>query len=206
MSISGPKWETLCFDKLPNGLIPAIIQDAATMQVLMLGYMNEESYRKTLTDGRVCFFSRTRQALWTKGETSGNFLNVVSIAADCDRDTLLIRVIPQGPVCHTGAKTCFGTSQKTYEGFLRYLETVIADRRRQMPEGSYTTKLFNSGVKRIAKKVGEEASETILEAVDGNRASFIYEAGDLMYHLLVLMQSMGVTLADIEEELEKRHQ
>lgn len=205
MSISGPKWETFCLDKLQDGLVPAIIQDATTMQVLMLGYMNEESYKKTLTDGRVCFFSRSRQTLWTKGETSGNYLDVVSIAADCDRDTLLIRAIPHGPVCHTGAKTCFGTSQKSYEGFIRFLETVIADRRRQMPEGSYTTKLFNAGAKRIAKKVGEEATETILEAASGNKASFIYEAGDLIYHMLVLMQSMGVTIADVEEELEKRH-
>ena len=206
MSISGPKWESLNSDKMQDGLIPAIIQDADTLQVLMLGYMNAESYQQTLKEGRVCFFSRTRQTLWTKGETSGNYLDVVSIAADCDRDTLLIRAIPHGPTCHTGSKSCFGSAQKTLEGFIRYLEHFIADRRRTMPEGSYTTKLFNSGVKRIAKKVGEEATETILEAVEGNRAGFIYEAGDLIYHLLVLMQSMGVTTADLEEELEKRHQ
>ncbi|MDD3107750.1 MAG: bifunctional phosphoribosyl-AMP cyclohydrolase/phosphoribosyl-ATP diphosphatase HisIE [Alistipes sp.] len=186
-----------------EGLIPAIIQDDNTRQVLMLGYMNEEAYNKTVAEGRVTFFSRTKSRLWTKGETSGNFLNVRSIAKDCDSDTLLVRVVPVGPVCHKGTKTCF--AERENEGFIGELANVIRERHQQMPEGSYTTKLFNKGVKKIAKKVGEEAAETIIEAVANNKSDLIYEVSDLLYHLLVLMENQGVTLADIEEELAARH-
>lgn len=205
MKITGPKFESFNLDKLQDGLIPAIIQDASTLQVLMLGYMNEEAYKLTLKEGRVTFFSRTRQTLWTKGETSGNYLDVVSVAVDCDADTLLIRAIPHGPTCHTGTKTCFGDQVPTSDGFIRQLEYVISERQRKMPEGSYTTKLFTAGVNKIAQKVGEEAVETVIEAVDGNRAGFIYEASDLVYHLIVLLRSMGCSIHDLETELEKRH-
>ena len=187
-----------------EGLVPAIIQDDNTRQVLMLGYMNEEAYNKTVSEGRVTFFSRTKNRLWTKGETSGNFLNVKSIAKDCDDDTLLIRVEPVGPVCHKGTKTC--CAERESEGFIRQLQSVIQQRHRDMPEGSYTTKLFKKGVKKIAQKVGEEAVETIIEAVDNNNEDLIYEISDLIYHLLVLMENQGLTIADIEKELAQRHQ
>lgn len=189
--------------KSSEGLVPVIIQDNNTLQVLMLGYMNEEAYVKSVAESRVTFFSRTKGRLWTKGETSGNFLNIKSIAKDCDSDTLLVRVDPVGPVCHTGSKTCFG--ERETEGFIGYLQSVIAQRHRDMPEGSYTTKLFNKGVNKIAQKVGEEAVETVIEAVDGNDEAMIYEASDLMYHLLVLLTSKGMSLKEIEEELAKRH-
>ena len=187
-----------------EGLVPAIIQDDNTRQVLMLGYMNEEAYNKTVSEGRVTFFSRTKNRLWTKGETSGNFLNVKSITKDCDDDTLLIRVEPAGPVCHKGTKTCF--AERESEGFIGQLQSVIQQRHRDMPEGSYTTKLFKKGVKKIAQKVGEEAVETIIEAVDNNNEDLVYEISDLIYHLLVLMENQGLTIADIEEELAQRHQ
>ncbi|MBQ4279520.1 MAG: bifunctional phosphoribosyl-AMP cyclohydrolase/phosphoribosyl-ATP diphosphatase HisIE [Rikenellaceae bacterium] len=197
------------FDAVKNGdgLVPAIIQDQNTLQVLMLGYMNEEAYNKTVKEGKVTFWSRTRQKLWTKGETSGNFLTVVSIAVDCDRDTLLIRAIPAGPVCHNGTKTCFATSNEEpeTEGFIRYLQAVIEQRHRDMPEGSYTTYLFNKGVNKMAQKVGEEAVETVIEAIDGNDERLIYEASDLIYHLLVLLVSKGYSIADLERELYTRH-
>ncbi|MDR2885351.1 MAG: bifunctional phosphoribosyl-AMP cyclohydrolase/phosphoribosyl-ATP diphosphatase HisIE [Rikenellaceae bacterium] len=189
--------------KNAGGLVPAVIQDARTLQVLMLGYMNEEAYAKTLETGRVTFWSRTRNTLWTKGETSGNFLDVVSIAADCDNDTLLVKVLPAGPVCHTGAANCFGTEET--EGFIRRLQHVIQRRHRDMPEGSYTTKLFNKGVNKIAQKVGEEAVETVIEAVAGNREAMLYEASDLLYHLLVLLEATGCSIADLEKELALRH-
>jgi phosphoribosyl-ATP pyrophosphohydrolase/phosphoribosyl-AMP cyclohydrolase len=189
--------------KNADGLVPAVIQDEGTLQVLMLGYMNREAYERTVETGRVTFWSRTRQKLWTKGETSGNFLEVVSISVDCDSDTLLIRTIPHGPTCHTGARTCFSTPET--EGFVRYLSSVIARRHAEMPEGSYTTKLFERGVDKIAQKVGEEAVETVIEAVAGRRDGFLYEASDLVYHLLVLMEQMGCTPADIERELAARH-
>ena len=187
-----------------EGLVPAIIQDDNTRQVLMLGYMNEEAYNKTVSEGRVTFFSRTKNRLWTKGETSGNFLNVKSIAKDCDDDTLLIRVEPVGPGSHKGTKTCF--AERESEGFIGQLQSVIQQRHRDMPEGSYTTKLFKKGVKKIAQKVGEEAVETIIEAVDNNNEDLIYEISDLIYHLLVLMENQGLTIADIEKELAQRHQ
>lgn len=193
--------------KNEDGLIPAIIQDAGTMQVLMLGYMNQEAYDKSVAEGRVTFYSRTRNELWTKGETSGNYFDIVSIAADCDSDTLLVRVRPYGPACHNGTKTCFasGDPDSETDGFIRYLGGVIARRRIEMPEGSYTTKLFTAGVNKIAQKVGEEAVETVIEAVAGNSDAFLYEASDLVYHLLVLMEQMGFSIADMERELASRH-
>ena len=191
--------------KLPGGLVPAVIQDARTLQVLMLGYMNEEAYNKSLAEGRVTFYSRSRQCLWTKGETSGNWLDIVSVAADCDNDTLLVRVIPHGPTCHTGSKTCFGEAVPETEGFIRYLQSVIQGRHAEMPEGSYTSKLFNRGVNKIAQKVGEEAVETVIEAVAQNREAMIYEASDLIYHLLVLLEATGCSIADLEKELARRH-
>ena len=205
MKITAKPFDELNVEKLPGGLVPAVIQDARTLQVLMLGYMNREAYERSLEDGRVTFWSRTKGRLWTKGETSGNFLDIVSVASDCDRDTLLVRVIPHGPTCHTGSITCFGEAVPESEGFIRYLQSVIQTRHTRMPEGSYTTKLFTKGVDKIAQKVGEEAVETVIEAVAGNRAGFIYEASDLVYHLLVLLESMGCSIEDLEAELAKRH-
>ena len=186
-----------------GGLLPAIIQDARSGKVLMLGYMNREAFEKSCAEGLVTFWSRTRQCLWTKGETSGNYLHICNMYRDCDDDTLLVTAIPDGPVCHRGTRSCFDTPDA--EGFLGELETIIQQRHRNLPEGSYTTKLFIKGVKAIATKVGEEAAETVIEAVDGNRERFIYEMGDLFYHQLVLMEQMGVSLADIESELALRH-
>lgn len=188
-----------------GGLIPAIIQDARTNKVLMLGYMNEESLAKTKETGKVTFFSRSKNRLWTKGEESGNFLNLVSIASDCDNDALLVKVDPAGPVCHTGADTCWGEENKTDIAFLAYLQDFITKRHEEMPEGSYTTSLFKKGVNRMAQKVGEEAVETVIEAVNGTNEDFIYEASDLIYHLIVLLTSKGYSLSDIAGELEKRH-
>lgn len=190
-------------DKCADGLLPVIIQDSVTQRVLMLGYMNREAFDRTLELGLVTFYSRTRQTLWTKGETSGNHLRVVDMYADCDGDTLLITVIPTGPTCHRGTAACFDTPPQT--GFIRSLSALIARRHAEMPEDSYTTRLFIKGVKKIAQKVGEEAVESAIEAVDGNRDRFIYEAGDLMYHYLVLLEQMGVSLDDIERELLHRH-
>lgn len=190
-------------DKCADGLLPVIIQDSVTLKVLMLGYMNREAFDKTKDTGRVTFYSRTRRTLWTKGETSGHFLNVVSMYADCDADTLLIKAIPIGPTCHRGTTACFDTPEE--EGFVRSLAEVVRQRHIEMPENSYTTKLFIKGVKKIAQKVGEEAVESAIEAVDGNRSRFIYEASDLIYHLLVLLEQMDVTPADIEHELYIRH-
>lgn len=189
--------------KNADGLMPVIIQDAVTLKVLMLGYMNEEAFNKTVATGRVTFWSRTRQKLWTKGETSGHFLTVVQMYSDCDDDTLLITVQANGATCHRGTTACFDTPEK--EGFIRHLSQVIQERHQRMPEGSYTTKLFIKGAKTIAKKVGEEATETIIEAVDGKRDRFVYEASDLIYHLLVLCEDMGVTLSELESELALRH-
>ena len=190
------------FNKM-QGLVPAIIQDADTRQVLMLGYMNQQAYDLTVMTGKVTFWSRTRKTTWTKGETSGNFLHVVEMFADCDGDTLLIKARPDGPTCHRGTTACFDTRDN--EGFLGTLEACIKDRHAQMPEGSYTTYLFNKGVNKIAQKVGEEAVETVIEAIDGNRERYLYEAGDLLYHLLVLTEQMGCSLSDLEDELAKRH-
>lgn len=194
----------LDFDKM-GGLIPAIIQDNYTSKVLMLGFMNEEAYEKTKETGKVTFFSRTKNRLWTKGEESGNFLNVDSILVDCDNDTLLIKATPQGPVCHTGADTCFREKNAEDILFLKYLQNFIEKRRQEMPEGSYTTTLFNKGVNRMAQKVGEEAVETVIEATNGTEDGFIYEASDLIYHLIVLCTSKGLRLEDLARELKKRH-
>jgi len=194
----------LNFDK-SGGLIPAIIQDAQTGSVLMLGFMNQEAYNKTLEIKKVTFFSRTRQCLWTKGETSGNYLHVVDILVDCDNDTLLIKARPDGPVCHTGEDTCFGEKNGEGVGFLAYLQDFIERRYHEMPEGSYTTSLFRDGVNRMAQKVGEEAVETVIEATNGTDERFIYEASDLIYHLIVLLTSKGYSLKDIANELKNRH-
>lgn len=189
--------------KCPDGLLPVIIQDINTLRVLMLGYMNREAYQKTLDTGMVTFYSRTRQTLWTKGETSGHFLEVVEMYQDCDNDTLLIQAIPHGPTCHRGTTSCFDTPPQ--QGFIRELAGVIKGRHEEMPDDSYTTRLFVKGVKKIAQKVGEEAVESIVEAVDGNKDRFVYEACDLIYHLIVLFEQMGVSLSELEGELMKRH-
>lgn len=195
---------TVDFDKM-GGLVPAIIQDAITAKVLMLGFMNEEALQKTRETGKVTFYSRTRQRLWTKGEESGNFLHVVSIQNDCDNDTLLIKVHPAGPVCHTGADTCWGEKNEAGMAFLGYLQDFIDKRHAEMPEGSYTTSLFRKGVNRMAQKVGEEAVETVIEATNGTQEGFVYEASDLVYHLIVLLTSKGLRLDDLGRELQKRH-
>ncbi len=195
---------SLDFNKM-QGLIPAIIQDSRTKNVLMLGFMNEDAYKKTIESGKVTFFSRTKNRLWTKGEESGNFLNVVSIEEDCDHDTLLIKVIPVGPVCHTGSDTCFNTENRWGVEFFRYLQDFIDRRHAEMPEGSYTTSLFNSGINRMAQKVGEEAVETVIEATNGTDDRLIYEASDMIYHLIVLLTSKGYRIEDLAEELVKRH-
>ena len=197
------KFDDFKLDKCADGLLPVIVQDAVTLKVLMLGYMNREAFEKTVAEGKVTFYSRTRNTLWTKGETSGHFLNVVSMYADCDSDTLLIKANPIGPTCHRGTVSCFDTPAE--EGFIRHLQSVVQQRHRDMPEGSYTTKLFIKGVKKIAQKVGEEAVESVVEAVDGNRDRFIYEASDMIYHLLVLMEQMGCSIEDMERELALRH-
>lgn len=196
-------FDELNLEKCADGLLPVVVQDAATLKVLMLGYMNREAYEKTLAEGRVTFFSRTRNTLWIKGETSGHYLNVESMYLDCDKDTLLIKANPIGPTCHRGTTSCFDTPES--EGFIRHLQSVIQQRHREMPEGSYTTKLFIKGVKKIAQKVGEEAVESVVEAVDGNRDRFIYEASDMVYHLLVLLEQMGCSIEDLERELQLRH-
>ena len=194
----------LNFQKL-GGLVPAIIQDAKTKNVLMLGFMNEEAYDKTVADGRVTFFSRTKNRLWTKGEESGNFLNVVSIEEDCDNDTLLIKVNPVGPVCHKGTDTCFGTPNEQGIEFLSYLQDFIVRRHEEMPEDSYTTLLFKKGLNRMAQKVGEEAVETVIEATNGTDNRLIYEASDLIYHLIVLLTAKGHRIEELSAELARRH-
>ena len=194
----------LDFGKM-NGLVPAIIQDNYTQKVLMLGFMNEEAYNKTVETGKVTFFSRTKNRLWTKGEESGNFLHVVSIAADCDNDTLLIKVNPAGPVCHTGADTCWGEKNEQDIMFLKELQDFIDKRHEEMPEKSYTTSLFKSGVNKMAQKVGEEAVETIIEACNETDERLIYEGADLLYHLIVLLTSKGYRIEDLARELKERH-
>jgi phosphoribosyl-ATP pyrophosphohydrolase/phosphoribosyl-AMP cyclohydrolase len=189
-----------------GGLVPAIIQDARTKNVLMMGYMNEEALQKTLDTQKVTFWSRSRKCLWTKGETSGNFLDLVSIKADCDNDTLLVRAIPHGPTCHTGTDTCW--AEKNEESqilFLTELQDFIEKRHEEMPEGSYTTKLFKDGVNKMAQKVGEEALETVIEATNGTSEHLVYEASDMLYHLIVLLTSKGLRIEDLAEELHRRH-
>lgn len=193
------------FDKM-EGLIPAVIQDDKTLKVLMVGFMNKEAVEKTLEIGKVTFFSRTKSRLWTKGEESGNFLNVVSLLIDCDEDTLLIKVNPVGPVCHKGTDTCFDEKNQSEDiQFLSYLQDFIDQRKKEMPEGSYTTSLFKKGTRTITQKVGEEAVETIIGAMANDDENFIYESGDLIYHLIVLLSHKGYRIEDIVRELKKRH-
>jgi len=186
-----------------NGLVPAVIQDYSTLQVLMLGYMNEEAFRKTQQEGKVTFFSRSRNRLWTKGETSGNFLIVKEITIDCDNDALLIKADPSGPVCHTGTKSCFG--EETSKGFIYKLEQIINQRVDNNIGESYTNKLFRKGINKVAQKVGEEAVELIIEAKDDDPELFKNEAADLLYHLLILLKTKKVSFSDIEEILQSRH-
>ena len=186
-----------------GGLVPAIVQDSVSRAVLMLGYMNEESMEKTKKEGKVTFFSRSKQRLWTKGETSGNFLYVVSIQEDCDQDTYLIKVMPKEDTCHKKTYTCFG--EKEPAGFLHELQGVIQTRKENPSEKSYTTELFEKGTKKIAQKVGEEATEVILEAMDGKRDLLIEESSDLLYHFLVLLADQGLKLEDVEAKLMERH-
>lgn len=194
----------LDFEK-QGGLIPAIIQDAETQLVLMLGYMNEAAFTQTRESGRVTFYSRSKQRLWTKGETSGNFLDVVDIKIDCDKDTLLIRAKPHGPVCHTGADTCFDEENRSEWGFLKTLEAIIKDRHENPQEGSYTTKLFSRGINKIAQKVGEEAVEVVIEAKDDNDDLLLNESADLLYHLMILLEAKGKRLGEVVEVLAGRH-
>lgn len=189
-----------------NGLVPAIIQDATTKNVLMLGYMNEEAYNKTIESGKVTFYSRSRQCLWTKGETSGNFFNLVSIDIDCDNDTLLVKVNPVGPTCHKGTDTCWGEKNESNPLlFLTDLQDFIIKRHEEMPEGSYTTSLFKDGLNRMAQKVGEEALEAVIEAVNGTNERLVYEGSDMLYHLIVLLTSKGLRIEDLAKELQVRH-
>ena len=195
---------TLDFEKM-GGMIPAVIQDAETLQVLMLGYMNEESYKKTVETKKVTFWSRSRNCLWTKGETSGNFLHLKEMYVDCDNDTILIKAKPDGPTCHKGTTSCFDFEESNI-GFLSYLQKFIDKRNEERPVGSYTTKLFREGVNKIAKKVGEEAVELIIESKDNNDSLFLNEAADLMYHLIVLLSSRGKKIEDVVAVLKGRHQ
>jgi phosphoribosyl-ATP pyrophosphohydrolase/phosphoribosyl-AMP cyclohydrolase len=193
------------FSKLA-GLVPAVLQDHDTLKVLMLGFMNEEAFRITCETGRVTFFSRTKNRLWTKGEESGNFLNVVEILNDCDSDTLLIKVHPVGPVCHTGADTCWNEENKEDDLlFLKTLQDLVDRRKKEMPEGSYTTSLFKAGTAKIAQKVGEEAVETVIGAMNYDDENFLYEGADLLYHLIVLLSHKGFRIEDLAAELKKRH-
>ncbi len=193
------------FEKL-GGLVPAVVQDNQTQKVLMVGFMNADAIDKTLETGKVTFFSRTKNRLWTKGEESGNFLNVVSVLIDCDNDTLLVKANPVGPVCHTGADTCFEENNSKGDiQFLSYLQDVIDQRKRDMPEGSYTTSLFTKGTRKITQKVGEEAVETIIGAIANDDENFLYESADLIYHLMVLLTHKGFRIEDIAAELKSRH-
>lgn len=193
------------FDKSPDGLIPAVIQDAETGKVLMLGYMNREAYDKTVAENVVTFFSRSKQRLWTKGETSNNFLHVREILIDCDGDTLLIKSNPAGPTCHTGADTCFDEVNQGRGQFLNYLQNIIHDRKVNPSDKSYTTSLFGRGVNKIAQKVGEEAVELVIEAKDDNDDLFKGEAADLLFHFLVLLEQKNMNLDDIVAVLQTRH-
>jgi phosphoribosyl-ATP pyrophosphohydrolase/phosphoribosyl-AMP cyclohydrolase len=186
-----------------NGLIPCVVQDVKTLRVLMVGFMNEDAYQKTIQENRVTFFSRTKKRLWTKGETSGNFLEVSEIKVDCDNDTLLIKAVPAGPVCHTGADTCFNEVNDGWD--LLSLEGVIRDRKTNPQTGSYTTALFEAVINKVAQKVGEEAVEMIIESKDSNRTLFLNEAADLMYHYLVLLSAKDCSMNDVLEVLKKRH-
>lgn len=191
------------FEKMPDGLVPAVIQDAHTKQALMLGYMNAEAFDVTVSSGYVTFFSRSKKRLWMKGETTGNTLKVNQILLDCDKDTILIKAVPAGPVCHTGDDTCWGEkNQSAY--FLPLLEQIIHQRKTDAPDGSYTATLFAAGIPKMAQKVGEEAVETIIEALGDDRKLFLNETADLFYHLLVLMAAKDVTIHEIETVLQER--
>ena len=194
----------LQFDKYENGLLPAIIQDANSLQVLMLGFMNEEAIKKTLEENKVTFFSRSKNRLWTKGEESGNFLYVEDVSIDCDQDTLLIQATPAGPVCHTGTTTCWGNPKPGVNNFLFHLEQVIEQRRNANDPTSYTKKLFEKGINKVAQKVGEEAVELVIEAKDNNDELFINEAADLLFHYLMLLQAKDKRLKHVIEVLQKR--
>lgn len=188
-----------------GGLIPVIVQDAKTAKVLMLGYLNREALEKTEKEKKVTFYSRSKQRLWTKGETSGNFLEVVSITEDCDNDAILIKANPLGPVCHTGSDTCFNETNTSNTFFLEQLEKIIQDRKLNPSEKSYTSTLLTSGINKIAQKVGEEAVELVIEAKDSNKELFIGEAADLLYHYLVLLVAKDVAISDVVKKLEERH-
>ena len=196
--------KTLNFSKAADGLLPAIIQDVNTRTVLMLGYMNEEALTKTQESGNVTFYSRSKKRLWTKGEESGNFLELVSIKEDCDQDTLLIQVKPKGPTCHKGSDTCWDSKNESSFGFLSELEATIKSRKENNSEDSYVASLFRKGINKIAQKVGEEAIETVIEAKDDNEELFLNESADLLFHYMILLQSKGYTLTDIVSVLEGR--
>ncbi len=192
------------FKKYRDGLVPAVVQDSDTQKVLMLGFMNDEALQKTMKEGKVTFYSRSKKRLWTKGEESGNFLELRSVAADCDHDTLLIKAHPLGPVCHTGADTCW--SEKNHnENFLQYLEDIIELRKKTTPASSYVASLFSKGINKIAQKVGEEAVETLIEAKDDNDTLFLNEAADLLFHYLILLNAKGYRLNDVARILQERH-
>ncbi len=195
---------SLNFDKM-GGILPVVIQDAQTNEVLMLGFMNQEAYEKSVGEGKVTFYSRTKERLWTKGEESGNFLNIVEILEDCDSDTLLVRVNPDGPVCHTGMRTCFGERVKDNLSFLQNLQTLLQSRKEQLPENSYTAKLFRKGAGAIAQKVGEEAVELVIEAMESDDDKFLNEAADLLFHMTILLVDRGYKLEDVVKILEERH-
>ena len=201
---ASPDWQEADWDK-GNGLLPAIIQDAHTGQVLMLGYMNEEAAEVTVTTGRVTFYSRSKERLWTKGETSGHHLAFRGAMLDCDRDTILVQAVPAGPACHTGARTCFTDDLPAHAGFIAYLDQLVSQRRDELPEGSYTTSLFNEGAARIAQKVGEEGVELALARMKNDRAEITNEAADLLFHMLVLLSDADMSLADAIEVLRQRH-
>lgn len=191
------------FSKYSDGLVPVIVQDNNTQKVLMLGFMNEEAFNKTKEESKITFFSRSKQRLWTKGETSGNFLLVKQILTDCDNDTLLIKAEPTGPVCHTGADTCFKENNNEFS--LQKLEKVIADRKANPADSSYTSSLFAKGINKIAQKVGEEAVELVIESKDDSKEKFLGEAADLLYHYLILLQAKEFSLKDVEQVLAERH-
>ncbi|MFK8161013.1 MAG: bifunctional phosphoribosyl-AMP cyclohydrolase/phosphoribosyl-ATP diphosphatase HisIE [Lewinella sp.] len=203
MTVSPDNLDQLAFDKSPDGLLPAIVQDAATRVVLMQGYMNREALDKTFEMGKVTFFSRSKQRLWTKGESSQNYLHLVSISADCDNDSLLVQARPDGPTCHTGTDTCWNEANQGE--FLDYLERTIQHRRDNPSEKSYTSQLLARGINKVAQKVGEEAVELVIEAKDDDRELFLGEAADLMYHYIVLLAAKGYSLEDVREVLRSRH-
>lgn len=196
----------IAFDKSEDGLVPAIIQDYTTKNVLMLGYMNEDALSRTLETRKVTFFSRSKNRLWTKGEESGNYLNLVDVDIDCDKDTLLITANPEGPVCHKGSDTCWNKKNDQNFGFLTHLETIIMDRKGDISnENSYVSSLFKNGINKVAQKVGEEAIETVIEAMDNNDQLFLQESADLLFHYLILLQAKGFQLNDVVKVLESRH-